>query len=339
MLEIDGSTGEGGGQVLRTALALSLVTGKPFRITKIRAGRARGGLMRQHLTCVEAACAIGGIVSESPAVGATELTFTPGKVTGGDYRFAVGTAGSTSLVLQTVLAPLLLAPAPSHVVVEGGTHNKHAPPYDFIERVFLPVVGQMGPKLSAKLVKPGFYPAGGGRIDIQIDPVSTLKPIHLRDRGKLMGVEARAIVAGLPEDIAVRELDSVASVLSWPEESRRIEQLPERVGPGNILILQATFENVVEISSGFGQFGVPAQAVGEKAAKRMAGYLDSKAVAGPYLADQLLLPMALAGGGSFTTVKPSQHTRTAADIISMFLGVFISIEEQDGGEHLVTISR
>jgi len=337
MILIDGSEGEGGGQVLRSALALSIVTGRAFRIENIRANRSRPGVMRQHATAVEAACAVGGAECEELAVGASALTFTPGKVRPGEHRFAVGTAGSTSLVLQTVLPPLLLADAPSRLVLEGGTHNIHAPPFDFIARVFLPLIERMGPRVTARLVRPGFYPAGGGRIEVEIEPARALARLDLTARGELRRVEARALVAALPGEIAVRELAAAGAVLGWPEESRRIEQLPNAHGPGNILLLEAEFENVTEMASGFGQLGVPAQVVGEKAAKRMAGYLASSAVAGPYLCDQLLLPMALAGGGRFTTVKPSLHARTGAELIGRFVDVAIGFEERPDGTHLVTV--
>jgi len=337
MIFIDGSEGEGGGQVLRTALALSIVIGRPFRIENIRANRSRPGVMRQHATAVEAACAVGGAECEELAVGASALTFTPGKVRCGEHRFAVGTAGSTSLVLQTVLPPLMLAGAPSRLVLEGGTHNIHAPPFDFIERVFLPLINRMGPRVTARLIRPGFYPAGGGRIEVEIEPFPRLDRLDLTERGGLRRVEARALVAALPGEIAVRELAAAGAVLGWAEESRRIEQLPQDCGPGNILLLEAEFDQVTEMASGFGQLGIPAQIVGQKAAKRMAGYLASGAVAGPYLCDQLLLPMALAGGGRFTTVKPTLHARTGAELIPRFLDVRIAFEEQPDGTHLVRV--
>ena len=338
MIVIDGSEGEGGGQVLRTALSLSLVTGTAFRIESIRANRSRAGVMRQHVTAVEAACAIGGTECEELAVGASTLSFTPGKVAPGEHHFAVGTAGSTSLVLQTILPPLIFADAPSRLVLEGGTHNIYAPPFDFIDRVFLPILNRMGPRVTAKLARHGFYPAGGGRIEVEIEPCSSLSRLDLIERGELRSVEARAVVAALPGEIAVRELEVVGKILGWPEERRRMEQLPECTGPGNILMLEAVFEHVTEIMSGFGKLGVPAQTVGEQAAKRMAGYLASHAIAGPYLADQLLLPMALAGGGSFTTVKPSSHARTSAEVIAKFLPVSVIFEEKQAGHHLVTVA-
>lgn len=338
MIVIDGSEGEGGGQVLRNALALSLITGTPFRIENIRARRSKPGLMRQHATAVEAACAIGGAECEELKVGATALTFAPREVATGEHRFAVGTAGSTGLVLQTILPPLMLADAPSRLVLEGGTHNIHAPPFDFIEKAFLPVVNRMGPRVSATLVRHGFYPAGGGRIEVEIEPAPKLGRIELVERGEALGVEAVAMVAALPGEIAVRELQQVEKLLGWPEESRQIRQLADGVGPGNALLLEARFEHVTEVVTGFGKLGVSAELVGQHAARRMAGYLESSAAVGPYLADQLLLPMALAGGGSFTTVKPTQHSLTAADIIARFLPVRIAFEEKEGGRHLVRVT-
>ena len=276
MIVIDGSEGEGGGQMVRNALALSLVTDQAFRIDNIRANRSKPGLMRQHVTAIEAACAIGGAVSEGVAVGARSIVFKPGRIVAGDYRFAVGTAGSTGLVLQTILPPLLLADRPSRLTIEGGTHNIHAPPFDFIERTFLPLVGRMGPRVTARLVRHGFYPAGGGRIDIGIEP-APLRPVELIKRGNSVDVGATAIMALLDNDIGVRELASARAVLNWPEPAFRLERLSDPLGPGNVLLLEATFEHVTEIVTGFGQLGVPAQKIGNEAASRMMGYLKSSA--------------------------------------------------------------
>jgi RNA 3'-terminal phosphate cyclase (ATP) len=333
MIVIDGSEGEGGGQMVRNALALSLVTGQPFRIANIRGGREKPGLMRQHLTAVEAACAIGG-ECEGAAVGAAEIVFRPGAVRAGDYRFAVGTAGSTGLVLQTVLMPLLTADGPSRLTIDGGTHNMMAPPFEFIERAFLPILNRMGPSVEARLVRHGFYPRGGGRIEIDVVPAA-LAPLDCLDRGERRAVSAVAMVAGLPFDIAKRELDTARHYLDWPEEAFAVRQLPDELGPGNALMLEANFANVTEIVTGFGKLGVAAESLAKTAAQRMAGYLGSSAFAGPYLADQLLLPFALAGGGAFTTVKPSQHARTAADIIDRFTGLRFAFDQQENGVHLV----
>lgn len=337
MIIIDGSEGEGGGQVVRNALALSLVTGQSFRITDIRGGRDKPGLMRQHLTAVEAALTIGGAMCDGASVGSSEIAFTPGRVTPGEYHFSVGTAGSTSLVLQTVLMPLLLADGPSRLVLEGGTHNMMAPPFDFIERAFLPVINRMGPQVSARLTRHGFFPRGGGRIEIDIVP-GKLSPIECTDRGALQSVSAIALFAGLPFGIAEREIKAARQLLpDWPEEAFSVRELPEEQGPGNALLLEAVFAHVTEIVTGFGKLGVSAESLAKTAAHRMAGFLATDAFAGPYLADQLLLPFALAGGGSFTTVKLSQHSLTAAAIIERFTGRRCAFDVRQGGSNLVTV--
>lgn len=337
MIIIDGSEGEGGGQVLRNACALSLVTGTPFRIVNIRGGRAKPGLMRQHVTAIEAACAIGGADCEGLAVGASEIAFRPGRVRAGEHRFAVGTAGSTGLVLQTILMPLALADGPSRIVLEGGTHNMAAPPFDFIAKTFLPIVERMGPRVAARLVRHGFYPRGGGRIEVDIVP-APLARIDCTDRGAPTGLSATAVFAGLPSDIADREIRTARKLLAWPEEAFAVRELPAEQGPGTILLLEAAFEHVTEVVSGFGKLGVAAEAVAKIAAARMNGYLGSTAFAGPYLADQLLLPFALAGGGSFTTVKPSQHALTAAEIIARFLDRRCTFEREESGVHRVVVA-
>lgn len=334
MIAIDGAEGEGGGQVVRNALALSLVTGHPFKITNIRGKREKPGLMRQHLTAVEAACKIGNASCDGASVGSSEITFYPGPVQAGDYHFAVGTAGSTSLVLQTVLMPLLLAGGPSRLVLEGGTHNMMAPPFEFIARCFLPIINRMGPRVEARLVRHGFYPRGGGRIEVAIDP-APLQRIECFARGPLKGTSAIALFAGLPFDIADRELGMARQLLDWPDAAFAVRELPAEWGPGNVLLLEAAFEQATEVVTGFGRLGTSAESLAKTAAQRMAGFMATEAFAGPYLADQLLLPFALAGGGCFTTVKPSQHARTAADIIALFTGQSWVFAAQAAGLHLV----
>ena len=333
MIIIDGSEGEGGGQIVRNACALSLVTGTPFRVTNARGRRDKPGLMRQHVTAIEAACAIGGAECEGLSVGSSEIGFRPGRVTPGEYHFAVGTAGSTGLVLQTLLPPLMLADAPSRLVLEGGTHNIYAPPFDFLAKTFLPIVNRMGPTVEARLVRHGFYPRGGGRIEVDITP-APLRPIDCLERGALLNRSATAVFAALPFDIAEREIATARKLLpDWPEEAFSVRELPEEQGPGNILLIEAEFEHVTEVVSGFGKLGIPAERVAKTAASRMNGYCETKAFAGPYLADQLLLPFALAGGGTFTTVKPSQHAVTAAEVIERFLGRRCSFERDSDGCH------
>lgn len=339
MIVIDGSEGEGGGQVLRYACALSLLTGEPFTIGNIRGGREKPGLMRQHVTAIEAACVIGGAECTGLAVGSNSITFRPGRVTPGDYHFAVGTAGSTGLVLQTVMVPLMLADAPSRLVIEGGTHAMAAPPFEFIERTLLPIINRMGPTVSVRLIRHGFFPRGGGRIEVDIRP-SPLRPVEYIDRGERRSVSAIALIAGIPFDIADRELKVARKVLAdWPTDAFATRQLPAEHGPGNALLIAAEFEQVTEVMSGFGKLGVPAERLAQTAAKRMAGYLASRAFAGPYLQDQLLLPMAFAHAGAFTTVKISEHTRTAASLIERFAGTCFRISEREDGRNLIEVIR
>jgi RNA 3'-terminal phosphate cyclase (ATP) len=338
MIEIDGSEGEGGGQIVRNSCALSLVTGQPFRITNVRGKREKPGLMRQHVTAIEAACRIGAATCEGVAVGSSEISFTPGRVTPGDYHFAVGSAGSTGLVFQTVLMPLLLAGGSSRLVLEGGTHNMLAPPFDFMAKAFVPVLRRMGAGIEMRLVRHGFYPRGGGRIEVDIIP-GMLKPIDCLNRGPLKLVSATALFAALAFDIADREINIARKLLpDWPEDAFAVRQLPDEQGPGNTLLLEAEFEQGTEVVTGFGKLGVSAESLAKTAAQRMAGFIASDAFAGPYLADQLLLPFALAGGGTFTTVKPSQHSLTAADIIARFTGRRCTFAPLAGGSHAMTIA-
>lgn len=339
MIKIDGSKGEGGGQVLRSALALSMLTGKAFHIENVRGGRKKPGLLRQHLTGVEAATKISNAKCSDVSLGASELEFHPSTVSGGNHRFAVGTAGSTSLVLQTILPPLLIAEELSTLIIEGGTHAKSAPPFEFLEKVFVPIVNRMGAKMSVRLLQHGFYPAGGGRVEIIIEPAKDgLKRLDLLERGKLIEKACHVLIAGMPDHVAKRENGSARQLLGWGPEDFTSEKLSDSNGPGNVQLITAQFENITEVTSGFGEIGVPAYRVGKKNANRMKGFMDSDAAVGPYLADQLLLLMVMAGGGSFTTVKPSLHTRTNMDIIRQFMDCDIVMIEQDEGPWLIKIN-
>jgi RNA 3'-terminal phosphate cyclase (ATP) len=232
--------------------------------------------------------------------------------------------------------PLILANGPSRLVLEGGTHNMLAPPFEFISKVFLPIINRMGPKIDARIVRHGFYPRGGGRIEVEIMP-APLQPIECVARGELLERSACAYFAALPFEIAEREINVARTALSWGEPECFVRELPADQGPGNILLLTATFAHVTEVFSGFGQLGVPAERVAKTAVGRMRGYLASEAFAGPYLADQLLLPFALAGGGVFTTVKPTQHSLTAADIMERFTGRRCAFVQAEAGAHRMSV--
>ncbi|HEX4997143.1 MAG TPA: RNA 3'-terminal phosphate cyclase [Terriglobia bacterium] len=328
MIRINGADGEGGGQILRTALSLSLATGAPFRIENIRAGRKNPGLLRQHLTAVEAAVRIGDAEVEGATLSSPALTFAPKTVRAGEYRFAVGTAGSGSLVFQTILPALLRAPGPSHVVIEGGTHNSAAPPFDFLQRTFLPLVRRMGAKVSLRLERYGFYPAGGGRFVAEIEPVAGLQPLELGLRGEILARRMTAIVANLPARIAMREIEVVSSMMRLTEEGR-ILQTRDSPGPGNAVLIEVESADVTEIFTAFGRRGAPAEKVAEEAVAEAREYLVSRAVAGEHLTDQLLLPLALAGGGSFTATKISRHAQTNQEVIAKFLPVQFDIRRAE----------
>lgn len=328
MLHIDGAQGEGGGQILRSALALSLVTGQPFEIVGIRAGRTRPGLMRQHLTAVRAAAAVGQADVQGCGIGAQQVCFAPGSVQAGTYHFAVGTAGSAVLVLQTVLPALMLADGPSRLVLEGGTHNPAAPPFDFLDKAFLPLLRRMGPRVSARLEQRGFYPAGGGRFVVEIEPATTLVPLELMERGAVVGRQARAIVAHLPRHIATREIREVQARLSIADEEVAVEEVRTGRGPGNVLLVELRYEHLTEVFTGFGECNRSAEAVARRVSDDVRQYLVADVPVGRYLADQLLLPLALAGRGCFRTLPLSRHAQTNIAVIRQFLDVAIAVTRE-----------
>ena len=330
MIRIDGSFGEGGGQILRTSLSLSLATGKAFRIEKVRAGRERPGLLRQHLTAVLAAAEVGGAEVQGATLGSTELTFSPGPIRAGEYRFSVGTAGSGTLVFQTILPALMLAAESSRIVIEGGTHNNAAPPFDFLARTFVPLLERMGPKVQLQFERYGFYPAGGGRFCAEIQPAKALKGLHIGERGEIISRRSIGVVANLPRHIAQREVETVGKMLNWGPESFSVEESRNSAGPGNIVMIEIGSADVTEIFSAFGQVGLSAEKVASIAARDARGYLVSRAAAGEHLTDQLLLPIALAGAGSFTAEKINMHARTNMTVISQFLPVRFETREEDG---------
>jgi RNA 3'-terminal phosphate cyclase (ATP) len=328
MIAIDGSEGEGGGQILRTSLALSLVTGQPFRMERIRARRQKPGLLRQHLTAVEAARTVGSAEVIGATLSSQVLEFRPGTVTPGNYRFAVGTAGSATLVLQTVLPSLLTASGPSTLTLEGGTHNPLAPSFDFLAKCFMPLIHRMGPTAELELKRPGFFPAGGGRFHARVQPATRLSPIDLLERGSIRGRHARIWTSKLPEHVAERELAVVREELKWRADECSVENVPHPLGPGNAVVLVIEAEQVTAVFTGFGERGRPAEEVAKSAVEAAKVWLEANVPVDEHLADQLLLPMALAGGGSFRTTKPSLHTTTNADIIRRFLPVPIRIEPE-----------
>ena len=319
MITLDGSMGEGGGQVLRTALSLSLVTGEPFVIDRIRAGRENPGLKRQHLTAVLAAAEIGGARIEGAELGSQRLAFGPGRVRAGDYSFAIGTAGSTTLVLQTLLPALLTASAPSSLRLSGGTHNPLAPPFEFVVRSFGRALSAMGGSLDLQLVRHGFAPAGGGSITANVTPAQW-RPLELLQRESAGPTAARVLLSKLSPSIGDRELRIAQKRLGLQPEQLHTENVDSH-GPGNMLLLEFPGTVVDEIIGVPGERNTSAEQVAERACEQALVFLAANVPVGEHLADQLLIPMALAGGGVFRTLPPSQHTLTNAQVIERFLPV------------------
>jgi len=337
LLEIDGSDGEGGGQILRSALSLAICTQQPFRIANIRANRQRPGLLRQHLTSVTAAAQICDADVEGAALESRTLVFRPRRLIAGTYDFAIGTAGSCTLVLQTVLPPLLQAPAPSRVKVRGGTHNPSAPPFEFLERSFLPLLERMGAHVGLTLVSHGFYPRGGGEIRAEITPVTRLGPLALGQRGAPTRASAEACISGLPTHVAARELDVIGKRLEFSRDQLHLRALPSDLGPGNAVTITLGYENITEVFAGFGERGVRAEEVARAAADAALAYRSATAPVGEHLADQPLLPLALGAGGAFIATTASGHLRTNAAIVSRFTGRRVTISPVASGVEVTVV--
>lgn len=303
------------------------MTGRAFRIRRIRANRSKPGLARQHLTAVGAAATVGNASVDGAALGSQELVFRPGTVRAGTFHFPIGTAGSTTLVLQTVLPPLLHVGGRSHLRIEGGTHNTHAPPFDFIEKAFVPLINRMGPHIALHLERRGFYPAGGGAFEVDIDG-GPLQRLDLDERLDLPRIRARAIVIKLPRHIGERELKVATERLAI--DSATIDEGFGGPSPGNAFHIEIESDQLTEVMTGFGERGLAAERVAEAAVAEATAYLDDTAAVGEHLADQLLIPMALAGGGSMVTVTPSLHTRTNIDVIRTFLDVDVRVTPHGG---------
>jgi RNA 3'-terminal phosphate cyclase (ATP) len=348
-VRVDGSQGEGGGQIVRSSLVLSMVTGRPVVIENIRAGREKPGLMRQHLTALQAAARISDAQVTGAEIGSRSLTFQPGAVRPGEYAFSIGTAGSATLVLQTVLPALLIADGPSSLTLEGGTHNQWAPPFDFLQRAYLPLINRMGPRVTATLERHGFYPAGGGRFAVTIEPSPTLAGFDLLDRGEIHSRTATALVANLPRHIAEREIDTILRRMNWDKTCGHIEEVTAH-GPGNVLFATLESEQVTELFTAFGRIGIRAEQVARELVRQVRDYLKTDAPVGPHLADQLLLPLGISAwqprngtghqGGSFRTLPLTRHATTHIEILRRFLEIHIEVtENSERGTVTVALSR
>lgn len=350
MIKIDGSYGEGGGQILRTSLSLSVLTGQAIEIFNIRAKRKNPGLQAQHLAAVKAVEKISEAKTAGAKIGSQILRFEPKKIKSGKYEFDIGTAGSTTLVAQTILLPLVFAKHPSEVLIIGGTHNPFAPPFHYFSEVFLPTIEKLGIKTQVKLEKYGFYPKGGGRIRLFIYPVMTksfygveptlkLETKDFLERGKLEEISGLSIVANLPIEIAERQKNFLIDHLQTTpliRANRRLENLSEKIkieriqtlSPGTFIFLKARFSNVLTGFSSLGERGKPAEKVGEEAAKQFIEYYQSNKALDPHLADQIVLYLALTRKPfSFTVSRLTNHLLTHIWLLEQFLNIKIEINK------------
>jgi RNA 3'-terminal phosphate cyclase (ATP) len=323
LVPLDGSQGEGGGQILRTALALAAATGQGFRVERIRANRLRPGLRPQHLAAVRAAAIACGAEVHGAFDGSPDLRFLPGPVSAGAYEFDIGTAGAATLVLQTVLPILATAPQRSRVRVTGGTHVPRSPSFHFLARHWADVVGRLGLSVQLELERAGFYPRGQGAVDAEVAPWTLPGPrLDLSTRGALVAVRGVSGAAHLRGDVAKRAADA-ARTLFW--EKRRIEAEWEVIdlaaaSPGAFLQVEAVFETGRAAFGLLGERGLRAEVLGERAARRVLKLIDDEeAVVDPWLADQLAVPLAISrGGGRLQTSEVTSHLETVADVVRRF---------------------
>jgi RNA 3'-terminal phosphate cyclase (ATP) len=337
-VEIDGARGEGGGQILRTSLALAMITGRPLRMRRIRAGRAKPGLRRQHLACVEAAARLCHGEVHGAAVGSQDLELNPQAITGGHLVIDIGSAGSTTLVVQTILVPAIAAGVSLRAVIRGGTHNPLAPPFEFLERVYLPHLRAMGANVELTLDRHGFASGGErqhGELTLQVASSAPLRPVELMEAGPITARRATAILARLPTHVADREHAVVQRRLGFRPADCEIREVDG--GPGNVLLLEIERAGGRELVCAFGEKGLRAEAVAERACDELGDLLAADVPIGAHLADQLLLPLAVAGGGRFRTLPLSLHATTNIDTIQQFLPIAIRVE-QDDATALITVA-
>jgi len=335
LITLDGSSGEGGGQILRTALTLSLLTGQPFRIVKIRANRDKPGLRPQHLKAVEAAARLGQAEVVGGSVGSRDLTFRPGKLEPGDLKIDIGTAGATALVLQTIHLPLALrASGPVRVSLTGGTYNESAPSFPFLETTWRAHMAAIGLPVALAMPRAGFYPEGGGSLEAWIEP-GIPRPLVLENRGELVKIRGLAETIRLP-GVGRRMADRALESLAERGFSAEIDAstLPG-IGPAAAITLTAEFTKAPPVSFvGLGKRGKPAEVVADDAVSQLSAYLDvAGAAVDLHSADQILLPLVFAEGRSvFTVTEVTQHLRTNVETITAFLDKPIRLESLENGE-------
>jgi RNA 3'-terminal phosphate cyclase (ATP) len=339
MLHIDGSRGEGGGQVLRSALTLALLTGEPIRLTNIRARRPKPGLMAQHLQAVQAAAAVGQARLAGAHLRSQSLLFEPQGIHAGAWRFDIGTAGSTSLVLQTILFPLSFAATASSITISGGTHVPWSPCFHFLELHWLPYLRSLGLDVHLELDLAGFYPQGGGRMRATVSPATLRSPLRLTERGALKRIKGLSAVANLEMGIAERQKRQALSRLVDHRGAIEIAtaRLPAR-SRGTMLLLLAEFEHAQCCYYALGARGKPAERVADEAVDALEAFLATDGAIDQYLADQLIVPLAFAPGVSeLRTAQVTQHLVTNAEVVRLFLPGSVEIQGDIGQPGLVRV--
>jgi RNA 3'-terminal phosphate cyclase (ATP) len=340
-IEIDGSLGEGGGQILRTSLALALITGQSFHLRHIRAGRRKPGLQAQHLMSVKAAASIGQARQRGASLGSSDLVFEPGEVVPGDYHFRIGTAGATSLVLHTIYLPLARAGAVSQIAIEGGTHVKASPSAHFLQQTWSAYMRSLGITVQVELDRPGFYPRGGGAIRARIEPAATIRPFRGLTTEGIKAATIYSAVAGLPAHIAERQERRAATRLHDLGMTTESHLENWQGGPGSVLGIQLPTAPAPTFFFALGEKGIPAETVADEAADQVAHYLAAQPPGvDEHSADQLLLPLAFAGGPSeFRVANISSHLLTNAEVVQFFLDRTVRCEGNIGEPGIVRIGQ
>ena len=340
IIEIDGSEGEGGGQILRSALALSILTGRPFKLIQIRANRTKPGLQPQHLMCVRAAAAICGGNYKGGAVGSSVLYFEPGTVKPGKFTFSIGTAGATSLVLHTIYLPLALrGDLPSEITISGGTHNQHAPCYHFLETTWAAYLARLGIGIDLEMTRPGFYPRGGGEIRAVVHPCSRIKGLTLTTCPELTTAGGFSAYAGLPESVGRRQ----ARRLSVRLKSEGVEShLPieewQAANPGTVATVIFRQAPMPSLFFALGERGKPAETVADEAADEALAFRAARCPVDPHSADQLLVPLVFSPDASeYRTGTVTRHLTTNAATVRRFVERTIELEGDEGESGIVRV--
>ncbi|OGS55698.1 MAG: RNA 3'-terminal-phosphate cyclase [Euryarchaeota archaeon RBG_19FT_COMBO_56_21] len=328
MIEIDGSYGEGGGQILRTSIALSAVTGQDVHIANIRANRPKPGLAPSHITSIEAVARICDAEGDNLFAGSKDVVFRPRQLTGGDFEFDVGTAGSISMIIQSCLLPAVLSKARIMLTVKGGTDVRWSPPIDFMRLIHLQMLAKFGPVCHLDIESRGFYPEGGGAVELEVSPVSRLAPISLDDRGKVEGITGIAFAQNLPEHVVTRMKHSALKRLIGQPDVRIDSQLSKGPSTGAGIVLAAECSGTVLAASALGERGVKAETLGEGCADDLLETMRSGATVDENMLDQIIPYMALAGPGCVVLAEEmTGHAETNLWVTERFLGKRFSVSK------------